>query len=209
MIYKANTQLSNTLLDKVRDALHCNHIISFPTETVYALAGNAESDEAVTNLYRIKQRDQAKRLSLLVPSIEAAQKVALFNDMALTIASRFWPGPLTLIVPLKKEGKLAPLMTKDYDTIGIRIPDHPLALNILQSLNMTLFATSANISGSKDNTNAHDVETNLGNRIGLIIDGGASDITVPSTVLDVTSEKPTILRQGSISYETLLYPIGR
>ena len=100
-------------------------------------------------------------------------------------------------------------MTQGYDTIGIRIPDHQLALNILQSLDMILFATSANISGSKDNTNAHDVEANLGDRIGLIIDGGNSEITVPSTVLDMTSEEPKILRQGTISYETLLGPIEK
>ena len=203
MIYETDQQLSQELLKLAKRSIDNAQIISFPTETVYALTGSAECNKSIERLYRIKERDRNKRLSLLLPNIETAQKVAEFNDTTLRIASHFWPGPLTMILPLKPKTQLASLMTEGYETIGIRIPDHPIALQILNSLKTLCFATSANISGTSDNVSAKEVETNLGSKIDIIIDGGDSAIKVASTVIDTTKKSIEIIRQGEVTQQMI------
>lgn len=204
MIYNANSHLSDKLRETIKNAINADQIISFPTETVYALAGNAQSNKSIEAVYAIKERDANKRLSLLLPDIKTAQDIAVISPNALKTGKHFWPGALTLILPLRQNSNLAPHILSTYDTIGIRIPDHPIALNILNAIDTPIFATSANISGAEDNITAHDVEQNLGNKVKLIIDGGTSEIMIPSTVLDMTSNTPKILRQGTISHEEIM-----
>ncbi len=170
-------------------------LVAFPTDTVYGVGALAFAGEAVQRLYEVKGRSAEKAIAVLVArEADLAQVAAALTPSARALALRFWPGPLTLVVP--KHSAL-PEAVSTGPTVGVRQPDHPLAQALLR-LSGPLAVTSANLSGQSSATTAEEVLTQLGNRIDLLLDGGQTPGGVASTVIDCTAEPPVILRPGPI-----------
>jgi L-threonylcarbamoyladenylate synthase len=188
-------------LSAALDLIHTGQLVAFPTDTVYGLGAALESPESIEQLYLVKDREASKAIAVLVgdPS-DAVRAASSLKGIAERLASRFWPGPLTLVVSRRLD---LPENLSPQATIGIRMPDHPLALRLLQSTG-PLAVTSANLSGSANTTSAREVYDQLAGRIPLILDGGRTPGGQPSTVVDCTTEEPVILRPGPISIEQLL-----
>ena len=171
-------------------------LIAFPTDTVYGLSSSPFSEEAIQKIFAAKGRDFNKAIAILFGKFDQLPGITTgFTPPARTLADRFWPGALTLVVPI---APVLPGIISPYATIGIRMPNHPFALSLLTELG-PLATTSANISGKPDASTAAQVESQLGKRIDLIIDGGTCPGGVPSTVVDCTLAQIRILRQGAIS----------
>ena len=191
------------LLQRASHYLHEDQLVAFPTETVYGLGGNALSDEAVAAIYAAKGRPEFNPLIVHVCSLEEAKKYAQFTPVAETLAQNFWPGPLTLVLKRHANCLLSLLVSAGMDTVAIRVPAHPLAQALLRECGLPLAAPSANRSGRVSPTEASHVLEELGNRVALILNGGACEVGIESTVVDTTGESPIILRPGSISAEEL------
>jgi L-threonylcarbamoyladenylate synthase len=178
------------------DILNNGGTVAFPTDTVYGLAALPFYQEYVERLYRIKGRNSSRAIAVLIGEISQLDRIAQSpNQTALRLADRFWPGPLTLIVPRNPE---LPEALSPTPAIGVRLPDHPVALDLLR-LAGPLAVTSANLSGHQNTNTAQEVLEQLGGRIHLVIDGRRTPGGVPSTVVDCTQLQPVILRPGPIS----------
>jgi L-threonylcarbamoyladenylate synthase len=188
------------------DILQNGGLVAFPTDTVYGLAALPFQSEFVERLYSAKGRSSERAIAILLGDISQLTRVAQgLTPEAMNLAKRFWPGPLTLIVPRLPE---VPEMVSPYPTIGVRIPDHPVALALLRQVG-PLAVTSANLSGQENANTAEEVLRQLQGRIHLILDGGTTPGGVPSTVADVTGKELTILRQGPISLEEIRLVLAR
>jgi L-threonylcarbamoyladenylate synthase len=182
------------------DVLRNDGLVAFPTDTVYGLAAPVNNAESIDRLYVVKGRNNTKAIAVLLGDRNQLSEVAIdLSAPAQKIARDFWPGPLTLIVPRHPSlpDILAPL-----PTIGVRIPDHPIALAFLNAAG-PLAVTSANISGANNTLTARQVMKQLKGRIHLIIDGGRSPGGIPSTIVDCTTPELEILREGPISLKQL------
>ncbi len=176
-------------------------IIAFPTDTVYGLGALAFDNAAIESIYNAKERPIEKAIPILIADVDDLQTVAAdIPNMARIFASRFWPGPLTCIVPKKRT---LPLAVSATSTVAVRIPDHPDARALLRAAG-PMAVTSANISGQPSPSTAQEVYDQLKGRIPLILDGGKTPGGVPSTLVDCTGEKPIILREGPITLDELL-----
>lgn len=183
-------------LDQAELLLRSGEMVAFPTDTVYGLGAKLTDPSAIEQLYIVKGRDAAKAIAVLLGDEAALAQVAgTLNDLAVRLARRFWPGPLTLVVPAHPAlpANLSPL-----PTVGVRMPDHPVALALLRRIG-PLAVTSANLSGQPSARTAAEVYAQLSGRIPLILDGGETPGGLPSTVVDCTSGEPVILRQGPIT----------
>lgn len=190
------------------EILKSGGVVAFPTETVYGLGADATNSVAVSKIFEAKGRPADNPLIVHVDSKESAmQYVQNVSEKALHCMDRFWPGALTLILQAEP-GTFASNVTADLSTVGIRVPDHPVALNLLKRVGVPIAAPSANISGKPSPTLAEHVYHDMDGVIPLILDGGATAIGLESTVLDLTSEPPVILRPGKISKEQLEKAIG-
>ncbi|MBN6885031.1 L-threonylcarbamoyladenylate synthase [Cytobacillus horneckiae] len=190
------------------DQLIKNETVAFPTETVYGLGGNAQSDEAVSKIFAAKGRPADN--PLIIHIAERSQLEAFVESVpekAEKLISAFWPGPLTMIFN-KKVGALSDLATAGLSTVAIRMPDHPVALALLKKTGLPIAAPSANSSGKPSPTTANHVWEDLHGRIAGIVDGGPTGVGVESTVIDCTEDIPTILRPGGITKEQLMEAIG-
>ena len=163
--------------------LRAGGLVAFPTETVYGLGGDARSDRAVARIFDAKARPRFNPLIVHVPDVTAARAFALFDDRAERLALAFWPGPLTLVLPLRGGAGLSPLVTADLATVAIRVPAHPLARDLLRAFGGPLAAPSANPSGRISPTRAAHVMDGLSGRIDAVLDGGAGAVGVESTIL--------------------------
>lgn len=176
-------------------------IIAFPTDTVYGLGALAFDNAAIESVYTAKDRPLEKAIPILIGDLSDLDKVGFdIPDMALRFASRFWPGPLTCVIPKKLT---LPRAVSATSTVAVRIPDHPDALALLQAAG-PMAVTSANISGAQNPLTAQDVYDQLNGRIPLILDGGRTPGGIPSTLVDCTGEKPVILREGPLTLENLI-----
>ncbi len=173
--------------------------VAVPTETVYGLAADATSGAAVARIYAAKGRPSFNPLIVHVPSVEAAKSIARFNAHATALADRFWPGPLTLVLPLLADAGIAPLVTAGLPTIALRVPAHPVMQGLLAAVGVPLAAPSANASGRISPTTAAHVAASLGGRIPLILDGGATERGLESTIVAVAEDGVRLLRPGPIS----------
>jgi len=171
--------------------------VAVPTETVYGLAADATNAEAVARIYAAKGRPSFNPLIVHVPDLEAAQRIGEFDEAAMALAAEHWPGPLTLVVPLRADARVASLVTAGLDTIALRIPAHPAMQALLREIG-PLAAPSANASGSISPTRADHVLKSLGGGIQLIIDGGASQRGLESTIVAATGGNLRLLRRGPI-----------
>ncbi|MBO8172026.1 MAG: threonylcarbamoyl-AMP synthase [Bacillaceae bacterium] len=180
--------------------LQAHEVVAFPTETVYGLGASAFSDEAVSKIFEAKGRPSDNPLIVHISVLDQLDEiVSEVPEQARQLMDAFWPGPLTLVLPAKD--RLSKKVTAGLDTVGVRMPDHPVALALIQQADLPLAAPSANRSGRPSPTTADHVIEDLEGRIAGVVDGGPTGIGVESTVIDVTGEIPIILRPGGISLE--------
>lgn len=197
---------NNTLDDAINRAvviLCSGELVAFPTETVYGLGGNALSDKAVAAIYAAKNRPTFNPLIIHVPSISEAKKYVEWSDTAKILADKFWPGSLTLVLPRKKDCGLSLLASAGLDCVAIRVPAHSIALALLEKSGLPLAAPSANISGHVSPTLASHVADEFGDKIKMVLDGGACQVGIESTIVDLSSDSVSILRHGKIIREEL------
>lgn len=191
-------------------ALKSGQLVAFPTETVYGLGADAENPGAVAKIYSVKQRPTDHPLIVHIADKDAAKKWAIeIPQYALQLADAFWPGPMTLI--LKRSSLAKDFITGGQDTVGLRVPDHPVALELLRSFSELggngVAAPSANLFGRVSPTSAEAVQSEIGSRLSdadLILEGGDSVVGIESTIIDCTQSRPRILRPGAISAEQIM-----
>jgi L-threonylcarbamoyladenylate synthase len=172
--------------------------VAVPTETVYGLAADATNAAAVARIYEAKGRPSFNPLIVHVPDLAAAQAIGDFNEDASALANEHWPGPLTLVVALRAGAGIASLVTAGLTTVGLRVPAHPAMQALLRAAGRPLAAPSANASGSISPTRAQHVLKSLGGRVPLIIDGGATERGIESTIVAATGGPLRLLRPGPI-----------
>lgn len=200
--------ISNDDLTLAANALHRGKLVAFPTETVYGLGADATNDLAVAAIFDAKGRPRFNPLIVHIADQTEADKLAIWGPLAGKLAAHFWPGPLTLIAPRRADSGLSMLVSAGSDTVALRIPDHPIARDLLSKAGRPIAAPSANPAGRISPTNASHVIQGLGDRIDMVIDGGACLVGVESTVIDVTQSPPRLLRPGGLSREAIEAVIG-
>ncbi|GGC62349.1 L-threonylcarbamoyladenylate synthase [Chelatococcus reniformis] len=184
-------------------------LVAFPTETVYGLGADAGDARAVAALYAAKGRPSFNPLIAHVPSIEAAERLGRFGPAARALAERFWPGPLTLVVPRRTPDGVCDLATAGLDTVALRVPAHRLALALLEGVGRPVVAPSANRSGHVSPTTASHVLDDLGGRIAAVLDGDATPIGVESSIVLVEGDAAALLRPGGLARAELEIVLGR
>lgn len=182
-------------------------LIAMPTETVYGLAADARNDHAVARIFEAKGRPRFNPLIVHVAGAATAQRYVAWSDLADRLAQAFWPGALTLVLPLRPDSGLSPLVTADLPTLAVRVPAHPLAHELLTQFDGPLAAPSANLSGKISPTTAAHVAAGLNGRIEGILDGGACPVGVESTIVGLF-EEPVLLRPGGLPQEALEHCLG-
>lgn len=181
-------------------------LVAFPTETVYGLGADALNETAAARIYAAKGRPSDNPLIVHISEVSDMEKLAVVNETALTLAHAFWPGPLTIILP--KKDIVPHGTTGGLDTVAVRMPSHPAALELIRQSGVYVAAPSANTSGRPSPTKASHVAEDMTGKIEYIIDGGAVGIGIESTIVDVSGETPTILRPGFITKKMLENIIG-
>ncbi|GAB4382467.1 L-threonylcarbamoyladenylate synthase [Albidovulum sp.] len=188
--------------------LAAGELVAFPTETVYGLGGDARDDRAVARIFAAKGRPRFNPLIVHLPDLDAARRIAAFDARAERLATAFWPGPLTLVLPLRAGAGLSELVTAGLATVAVRLPAHPVAQALLRRFGGPLAAPSANPSGRVSPTRAEHVLDGLGGRIAAVIDGGPCAVGVESTILGLAGEA-RLLRPGGIPAEALEACLGQ
>ena len=183
-------------------------LVAFPTETVYGLGGDATDDHAVARIFEAKGRPRFNPLIVHLPGLEDAERIAVLDDRARAVAGAFWPGPLTLVLPLRDGAGISPLVTAGLSTVAIRVPAHPVARALLRAVGRPVAAPSANPSGRVSPTRAAHVLDGLAGRIAAVVDGGACAVGVESTILGLDGA-PRLLRPGGIPAEALEAALGQ
>ncbi|MBY0321711.1 MAG: threonylcarbamoyl-AMP synthase [Reyranella sp.] len=183
-------------------------LVAFPTETVYGLGGDATNERAVAKIFEAKGRPQFNPLISHVVDAGEARRLVQWNETADKLAARFWPGPLTLVLPRTKDSPIALLATAGLDTAAVRAPAHPLAQALIRAAGRPIAGPSANRSGAVSPTRAEHVAESLGNRVKMILDGGPCEVGLESTVLDLSTSTPTLLRPGGATREAIEAVIG-
>ena len=178
--------------------LAAGEVVALPTETVYGLAGDATNGEAVARIFEAKGRPRFNPLIVHVSSLDMAREIAVFDDLSLKLAEAFWPGPLTLVLKLRPEYGVHPLVTAGLDTVAVRMPQG-FAGKVIAALGRPLAAPSANSSGRISPTAAEAVNDDLGGRIGLIADGGPTPVGLESTIVKAGPEGVRLLRPGGVT----------
>lgn len=176
--------------------------VALPTETVYGLAADATNGEAVARIFEAKGRPRFNPLIAHVADLAMAERIAIFSPLAWRLAELFWPGPLTLVLPLKEGAGVHPLVTAGLTTIALRCP-RGFARDVIAQLGRPLAAPSANVSGRITSTTAEAVNAALGDRIPLIVDGGPAPVGVESTIVKVTADELVLLRPGGLAAEEI------
>lgn len=189
-------------IEKACSLIKSGELVAFPTETVYGLGANAYDDKAVASIFETKGRPQFNPLIVHTFSVEEAKKVVAFNDRADRLVQKFWAGPLTLILP-RKDKKISYLVSAGLDTLGIRMPSHPVAKRFLREVGVPVAAPSANISGTISPTTAAHVKESFKNKPVFVIEGGKSEVGLESTIIELTGDKPVLLRAGFITPEQI------
>ncbi|MFV2001442.1 MAG: L-threonylcarbamoyladenylate synthase [Paracoccaceae bacterium] len=188
--------------------LRAGQLVAFPTETVYGLGADARNNSAVARIFAAKNRPRSNPLIVHVADLHAAREIADFDARATRLAEAFWPGPLTLLVALKHNAGLSPDITAGLNTIAIRVPEHPLARDLLREFAGPVAAPSANPSGRLSPTSAAHVLAGLGGRIAAVLDGGACEVGVESTIIGL-DPVPTLLRPGGLPAEIIEACLGQ
>jgi L-threonylcarbamoyladenylate synthase len=181
---------------KAAERLRAGAVIAFPTDTLYAVAARAADPVAVARLYQVKERPSGQPMVWLVLDRAQVERFAVVSAPAAELMARYWPGPLTLVLPAR--------IRSDGPTVAVRAPDHDVALALLRALGEPIASSSANPAGQPPPVDADQVIAGLGDRLDLVLDGGPCRIGQPSTILDLAGSTPRILRQGAIpDYELI------
>jgi L-threonylcarbamoyladenylate synthase len=189
-------------IERAVELLKSGKLVAFPTDTVYGIGADAFNEEAVGKIFAAKKRDPDNPLQILIAQKDDLRKIAEDQSIILDrLASEFWPGPLTVVMPARED--FPRRANCGRDTIGVRMPANAIALRLIEAFGAPIAATSANISGSPDPVGAAEVMEYLGGEVALILDGGHTPGSVPSTVLDISVHPPVILRQGKLTVKDL------
>ncbi len=199
--------LDSEAIKKAAQLIREGGLVAFPTETVYGLGADAGNPLAVARIFDVKARPRIDPVIIHVGDPESAAIYGQFPESARPLMSKFWPGPLTLVVP--KTAAVPPIVTAGLDTVAIRVPSHPAALALIRAAGTGIAAPSANLFGYVSPTTAQHVADQLGDKVDLILDGGACSIGVESTILSLAGTVPSLLRAGGAAVEELESVIGR
>lgn len=197
-------ELNDYTLKKIVRVIDDGGVVAFPTETVYALAADAGNPEAVERIYEVKRRVNDKPLPVLVGDIYQAKRIVEFDDRAKKLALMLFPGPITIVLKTKIHSNLAKNVNQEIGTAGIRMPNSIPALKILQAVGRPLVGTSANVSNAKSAVDAYQVLAEFDNKIDILVDKGATEIGIASTIVDLTADDIKILREGAIPSQKIL-----
>jgi len=192
---------------RAAELLRAGELVAFPTETVYGLGGDATNDRAVAAIFAAKERPKFNPLIVHLPDAEAARRIVSFDARADALAKKFWPGPLTLVLPRHADCSVSLLAGAGLDSLAVRVPAHPVARELLRAVGRPIAAPSANRSGRLSPTAAAHVMMELDGRIAAVLDAGPCAVGLESTVLDLTGA-PTLLRPGAITVEQLSAIVG-
>ena len=204
----ANTEADAAAIGRAADLLRAGELVALPTETVYGLGADALNPRAVAKIFAAKGRPADHPLIVHLPDAEHLPRWArAIPKEAIALARAFWPGPLTLI--LEREEGVPDEVTGGQDTVGLRVPNHPVALALLAAFGSGIAAPSANRFGRISPTTAAHVREELGDKVALVLDGGACEVGIESTILDLSRGTPEILRPGAISADAIARVIGR
>jgi len=194
-----------TAISRALAVLQAGGLIAFPTDTVYGLAAATFSTAAIEKLFEAKNREGAKAIAVLVGELRQLDLLTTgLTESARRLADRFWPGPLTLVVP---KHPILPANISPYPSVGVRMPDHPFAIELLRRVG-PLATTSANLSGGSNSISPAEVLADLTGRFDLLLDGGTCPGGIPSTVVDCTQDPPAILRAGLLDPVEIMLALG-
>ena len=196
------------VIERAADLIRRGRLVAFPTETVYGLGADATNDRAVAAIFEAKGRPAFNPLIAHVLDAGEARQHVVWNDTADRLAATFWPGPLTLVLPRVTNCRLSLLTSAGLDTAAVRAPSHPIARALIAAAGVPIAAPSANRSGAISPTRPEHVVESLGSAVDLVIDGGPCDVGLESTVLDLTTPRPTLLRHGGTTRESIEALIG-
>ena len=199
---------SSNDLHAAADLLQAGALVAFATETVYGLGADARNGTAVAAVYEAKERPSFNPLIVHVPDTESAQRLASWSAIAEVLTAAFWPGPLTLVLPLRTGHGLSSLVTAGLDSVALRVPGHETARQLLQKFGGPVAAPSANPSGRISPTTAAHVLAGLDGRIAAVLDDGPCAVGVESTIVGLTSAAPTLLRAGGVATEEIEWILG-
>jgi len=198
-----------TAIDRGIAVLRVGGLVGIPTETVYGLAADATNGVAVAGIYAAKKRPSFNPLISHIASIEMAEELVVFTSLARKLAEAFWPGPLTLVLPRAANCPVNELASAGLDTLAVRMPAHPVAQDLIRQFGGPVVAPSANPSGGVSPTTAAHVASGLGDRIDLVLDGGAAKVGLESTVIGFDGETPVLLRKGGLPRRDIEAITGR
>ncbi|MGE0424001.1 MAG: L-threonylcarbamoyladenylate synthase [Reyranellaceae bacterium] len=196
------------IIEQAAALIRAGRLVAFPTETVYGLGADATNDRAVAAIFAAKGRPAFNPLIAHVLDAEEARRFVVWNDIAERLAATLWPGPLTLVLPRIAGCRLSLLASAGLDTAAIRAPSHPIARELIAASGVPIAAPSANRSGAISPTRPEHVVESLGDAVDLVIDGGPCEVGLESTVLDLTTPTPTLLRPGGTTREAIEALIG-
>lgn len=198
-----------TDVEKAAEIVRNGGLAAFPTETVYGLGADATQDRAVARIFEAKGRPFFNPLIAHVTDVEAAVELAQFSSAALTLAARFWPGPLTLVLPRQEGCPVSLLASAGLPSLALRVPQHALAQELLREVARPVVAPSANPSGRISPTTAQHVRDGLGNKVDFILDGGPCAVGIESTIVSLLDDTPRLLRAGGLAREKIEEALGR
>lgn len=196
------------IIERAAALIRGGRLVAFPTETVYGLGADATQDRAVAAIFAAKGRPAFNPLIAHVLDAAEARRHVVWNDTAERLAAAFWPGPLTLVLPRVEGCRLSLLASAGLDTAAVRAPAHPIARALIAASGVPIAAPSANRSGAISPTRPEHVVESLGDAVDLVIDGGPCEVGLESTVLDLTTPRPTLLRPGGTTREAIEAVIG-
>jgi L-threonylcarbamoyladenylate synthase len=202
-----NTQIlipNTESLSKAAKLILDGELVAFPTETVYGLGADATNDMAIAKVFEAKGRPSFNPLIIHGHSLSMLQQEVMFDDRALSLADKFWPGPMTLILPRSEHSRISELATAGLKTIAVRIPSHKIALDLIEATGVPIAAPSANLSGTLSPTAPHHVQASLNGKVAIILAGGATQYGLESTVIDLSlPDEIVIVRAGAITTEDI------
>ncbi len=205
--WPGDEQGQRALVLRAAQLLRAGEVVAFPTDTVCGIAADPTNGDAVRKLYAIKERSPEKAIALLLAEESHVVEIATSDTPELrALIEEFWPGALTIVVEARLEAAIA--TGQPFSTVGLRMPDHMIPLAIIEEMGRPLATTSANLSGATSAKTAQEVERQIGDRVSLIIDGGPCPRGRDSTVIDMTTDPPSVRRLGAISVEQLTSIIG-